>query len=209
MIVVLKKSWVNFFQSTDKKHGGLFLVSCLLKQSSLRFNSVTCTATFYRSDNILSAVSVWHSHQTISYWHEPWPHNSHKTSGFLFLLTLFEPSIETKVTVDTAMHNWSFLSYNTTNQTVKCLRMIRQGEGVGGGGVMTWPGRRQVNGSVKSWWKYIVRLWKIAPLGDSSKSWTKPEKCTSLSVCLPLLLSMCVCVCGKEWTKDFLCCTLK
>lgn len=63
------------------------------------------------------------------YWHEFQPHNGrHTTSGFLFLLTLFNPAIESQATVDTAMHNWSPLSYNTTNKRFKCLSMISHGE---------------------------------------------------------------------------------
>lgn len=38
-----------------------------------------------------------------------------------------------KNAVDTAMHNWSPLSYNTTNQPFKCLSVIRHGEGTRGG----------------------------------------------------------------------------
>lgn len=128
----------------------------LSKQSYLHFSTIMLTPYFHRSDNILTAVSVWHFDLTIPYWHELWPHNSHETSGFLFLLTLFEPSIEGKATVDTAMHNWSSLSYNTTNQPFKCLSMIRQREGTQKGS-RTKTGRSQVNESVESWWKWRVK----------------------------------------------------
>ena len=94
---------------------------------------------------------------TMPYWHEFWPHNSHKTSGFLFLLTLLELAIEGKATVDTVMHNWSSLSCNTTSQAFNCLIMIRQ-RGAAHGGWQRWGS--QVNGRVESWWKWwVCRDW--------------------------------------------------
>ncbi len=89
------------------------------------------------------------------------------------MLTLFEPAIEGKATVDTAMHNWSSLSYNTTNQPFKCLSMIRRRGGTQrGSGTKTWGKSGEWKSGKLMEMESLERLWRQAPLGDSSKSRT-------------------------------------
>lgn len=123
----------------------------LRKQSYLHFAAIMCTPFFHRSDNILTAVSVQHSDLTIPYWHEPWPHNSHKTSGFLFLLTLLESAIESKAAVDTATHNWGSVSCGTASRASKCLSMIRKGRQSEGREARTGK-----SGEGNTWWNWGV-----------------------------------------------------
>lgn len=90
--------------------------------------------------------------------------------------------------MDTALHNWSSLSYNTTNQPFKCLSMIRQRGHTEGerdkdrGKSGEWKCGKLME--MESW----ERLWSAAPLGDSSKSWTaaaavRTYLCVYVSVC--------------------------
>lgn len=77
--------------------------------------------------------------------------NSHKTSGFLFLLTLLESAIEGKAAVDTATHNWPSVSCGTASRASKCLSMIRKGRQSEGSEARTGK-----SGEGNTWWKWGV-----------------------------------------------------
>jgi len=104
--------------------------------------------------------------------------------------------LKAKASVDSAMHNWSSLSHNTTNQPFKCLSMIRQREGTQRGSG-TKAGEWKRGKLMEMELGETVELWSRAPLGDSSKSWTAAGKvhvCVSVGVCVCVCVRACVCM---------------